>query len=114
MGSKTMRMPVGDWDRTVYGVVKQIPPGRVATYGLVGLIAGRPRAARAVGNILRACDDPAVPCHRVVRSSGLPAFARHRTRLRREGVRFLGQRVDLARHLWMPRLPQRQASRPSL
>ena len=32
----------------------------------------------------------------------------------REGVRFRGRRVDLARHLWLPRLPQRQTSRPSL
>ncbi len=103
-----------DWSLTVHAVVKRIPPGRVATYGLVGVIAGRPLAARAVGNIMRACDDSTVPCHRVVRANGLPAFARHRTRLRGEGVRFLGPRVDLARHLWMPRLPQRHTRRPSL
>ncbi|TME32452.1 MAG: cysteine methyltransferase [Chloroflexi bacterium] len=96
------------------GVVQRIPPGRVATYGLVGMLAGRPLAARAVGNVMRACDDPRTPCHRVVRSDGLPAFAGHRTRLRREGVRFLGLRVDMARHLWAPRLPQRQTRRPSL
>ena len=91
------------------GVVKRIPPGRVATYGLVGVVAGRPRAARAVGNVMGACDDPDVPCHRVVRSDGLPAFETHGTRLRREGVRFLGPRVDMARYLWTPRLPQRRA-----
>ncbi len=96
------------------GVVKRIPPGRVATYGLVGVVAGRPLAARAVGNVMRVCDDPEVPCHRVVRADGLPAFARHRTRLRREGVGFLGPRVDLARHLWAPRLPQRQTRVPPL
>ena len=96
------------------GVVKRIPPGRVATYGLVGMLAGRPLAARAVGNVMRACDDPTVPCHRVVRSDGHPAFPRHRTRLRREGVRFLGPRVDMVGHLWAPRLPQRQTRRPSL
>jgi methylated-DNA-protein-cysteine methyltransferase related protein len=109
----TMGKP-DQWSRTVYGVVKRIPRGRVATYGLVGVVAGRPLAARAVGNLMRACDDPAVPCHRVVRSNGRPAFARHSTRLRREGVRFVGPRVDIARHLWMPRLPQRQTRRPSL
>jgi methylated-DNA-protein-cysteine methyltransferase-like protein len=102
------------WTRTVYAVVRRIPPGRVATYGLIGVVAGRPLAARAVGNIMRACDDPSVPCHRVVRANGLPAFARHRTRLRREGVGFLGPRVDIARYLWVPRLSQRQTSRPSL
>ncbi|TMC76066.1 MAG: MGMT family protein [Chloroflexi bacterium] len=107
-------MPADTWSRTVYSVVKRIPPGRVATYGLVAVVAGRPLAARAVGNVMRACDDPTVPCHRVVRANGLPAFARHGTRLRREGVLFLGPRVDIARHLWMPRLGQRQTRRPSL
>jgi methylated-DNA-protein-cysteine methyltransferase-like protein len=102
------------WRRAVYAVVRRIPPGRVATYGLVGMVAGRPLAARAVGNALRHCDDPKVPCHRVVRSDGLPAFAAHRTRLRREGVRFVGLRVDVTRQLWTPRLPQRQTRRPSL
>src|SRR3954470_8916943 len=48
------------WTRAVRMVVKRIPPGRVATYGLVGVVAGRPLAARAVGNVMRACDDPAV------------------------------------------------------
>ncbi|TMK24025.1 MAG: MGMT family protein [Actinobacteria bacterium] len=105
---------VDAWSRSVREVVRGIPRGRVATYALVALLAGRPRAARAVGNVMRACHDPAVPCHRVVRANGLPAFPRHRASLRREGVRFVGPRVDFARHLWRPRLPQRQTSRPSL
>jgi methylated-DNA-protein-cysteine methyltransferase-like protein len=88
----------------VYAVVRQIPRGRVATYGLVGILAGRPLAARAVGNVLRDCADETVPCHRVVRSGGIPAFGRHAIRLRREGVRFIGSRVDMASHLWRPRL----------
>src|SRR2546425_11883098 len=95
------------WTRAVYDVVRRIPPGRVATYGLVGVLAGRPLAARAVGNAMRACADRTVPCHRVVHSTGEPAFPLHRTRLRREGVRFIGPRVDLTRHLWTPRLPSR-------
>ncbi|TMF63988.1 MAG: MGMT family protein [Chloroflexi bacterium] len=110
-----MRAEAGEaWPRAVYAVVRRIPAGRVATYGLVGMVAGRPLAARAVGNALRHCDDPEVPFHRVVHADGLPAFARHRTRLRREGVVFIGPRVDMARHLWTPRLPQRQTRRPSL
>ncbi|HYU81878.1 MAG TPA: methylated-DNA--[protein]-cysteine S-methyltransferase [Candidatus Polarisedimenticolia bacterium] len=94
------------WRRAVYAVVQGIPRGRVATYGLIGVIAGRARAARAVGNALRHCDDPEVPCHRVVRADGLPAFPEHARRLRREGVHFRGPRVDMSGHLWTPRLPQ--------
>ena len=51
-------------------VVRRIPPGRVATYGDVAALAGRPRAARAVGNIMRTCARPDVPCHRVIAAGG--------------------------------------------
>ncbi len=50
--------------------VRRIPAGAVATYGDIAEWAGVPRAARAVGSILRECDDPAVPCHRVVAAGG--------------------------------------------
>lgn len=57
--------------REVYRAVKKIPRGRVSTYGLIALAAGRPKASRAVGNVLRKNPYlPAVPCHRVVRSDG--------------------------------------------
>ena len=44
--------------------------GRVATYGDVAARAGRPGAARAVGNIMRTCRRPDVPCHRVIAAGG--------------------------------------------
>jgi alkylated DNA nucleotide flippase Atl1 len=44
----------------VLSVVRRIPPGRVATYGDVAAMAGRPRAARAVGNIMRTCRKPGI------------------------------------------------------
>jgi len=95
---------VDDWTQAVRETVRRIPAGRVATYGLVGVVAGRPLAARSVGNVMSACDDPKVPAHRVVRADGRPAFPAHRERLRREGVPFVGGRADLRRALWMPRL----------
>lgn len=54
----------------VLSVVRRIPAGRVATYGDVAEAAGRPRAARAVGNIMRECRRRDVPCHRVVAAAG--------------------------------------------
>ena len=57
----------------VLSVVRRIPPGRVATYGDVAALAGRPRASRAVGNIMRSCGRPPmndVPCHRVIAAGG--------------------------------------------
>jgi len=54
----------------VLATVRMIPHGRVATYGDVAEVAGRPRAWRAVGNIMRDCRDPTVPCHRVIAAGG--------------------------------------------
>lgn len=52
------------------GVVARIPPGRVATYGDVAALAGRPGAARAVGNVLARATKPGVPYHRVIAAGG--------------------------------------------
>lgn len=54
----------------VYDVVRQIPEGKVLTYKEVAALAGAPKAYRAVGNILNKNYDPAIPCHRVIRSDG--------------------------------------------
>lgn len=56
--------------QTVYAVVRGIPKGKTLTYEEVATRAGRPRAFRAVGNILNKNRDPKVPCHRVIRSDG--------------------------------------------
>jgi O-6-methylguanine DNA methyltransferase len=54
----------------VLSVVRRIPAGRVATYGDVAAMAGKPRAWRAVGNIMRECHRPDVPAHRVIAAGG--------------------------------------------
>ncbi len=54
----------------IFNIVRQIPRGETLTYKEVAEKAGRPRAFRAVGNILNTNYDPAIPCHRVVRSDG--------------------------------------------
>ena len=55
----------------VYEFVKNIPRGKVATYGQIALHLGNRNFARAVGNILHSNPDPEhIPCHRVVNSHG--------------------------------------------
>ena len=54
----------------VLAVVKKIPKGKVISYAEVARSAGNPRAYRAVGNIMNANRNPAVPCHRVIPSNG--------------------------------------------
>jgi len=60
----------GSFTARVLSVVRRIPPGRVATYGDVAALAGRPRASRAVGNVMRGCRHPDIPCHRVIAAGG--------------------------------------------
>lgn len=54
----------------VLEVVRKIPKGSIMTYKEVAIKAGRPKAYRAVGNILNKNYDHTVPCHRVIRSDG--------------------------------------------
>jgi O-6-methylguanine DNA methyltransferase len=97
---------LGNFTRRVVSAVRRIPAGRVATYGDVAAAAGRPRAARAVGNIMRECTARDVPCHRVIAAGGqLGGYGgRHDSRLasrldmkrallRAEGIRVSGSRI---------------------
>lgn len=75
-------------------VLERLAPGMVMTYGEVALEAGRPGAARAVGNFLARCDE--LPWWRVVTVTGrlVPGNEReHASRLRAEGVRVANGRV---------------------
>lgn len=54
----------------VFAIIAKIPFGQTFTYKEVARLAGRPRAYRAVGNILSTNYNPEIPCHRVVRSDG--------------------------------------------
>jgi len=67
---RTGKAAITPFTARVLNTVRRIPPGRVCTYGGVARLAGRPRAGRAVGNIMRQCDAPGTPCHRVVASGG--------------------------------------------
>lgn len=95
------------YDR-IYRVVRQIPRGRVASYGEIARLAGLGGAARQVGYALHALPDASpVPWQRVVNVRGeIPARASgyevpQRRLLEREGVRFDDRgRIDLARYGW--------------
>jgi methylated-DNA-protein-cysteine methyltransferase-like protein len=92
----------------IVGVVREIPRGRVTTYGAVAARAGLPRQARLVGKVLAGLPPGSgVPWHRVVAAGGRIAFPtgspdreRQLSRLRREGVDLARGRVELARHGW--------------
>lgn len=93
----------------VYGIVKSIPIGKVATYGQVAKLAGKPKGARAVGLFMKQNPDiPNTPCHRVVAGDGgLRGYAgegglrRKMEMLKEEGVEFVGDKVDLKSSIWI-------------
>jgi methylated-DNA-[protein]-cysteine S-methyltransferase len=63
------------FQKKVFRVVSAIPAGRTLTYGEVAKRIGRPRAARAVGQAMRANPHaPFMPCHRVVAADGLGGY----------------------------------------
>ena len=72
MGSNPTSSVLKNFKQKVFVVVAKIPKGKTLTYKEVGRRAGRPKAYRAVGNILSTNYDPKIPCHRVVRSDGKP------------------------------------------
>lgn len=62
---------VNNFKNKVYQLTQSIPKGKIATYGQLARLAGRPKAARAVGVFMKNnLDAPIVPCHRVVASNG--------------------------------------------
>lgn len=92
----------------VFVCVAKIPKGKVMTYTGVASAVGRPRAARAVGNVLGknpfTFHSPKnapkrIPCHRVVRSDGRvggysgPMGAKEEL-LKKEGVKIINGRVS--------------------
>lgn len=82
--------------------IRQIPRGKVATYGQVAAAAGYPLYHRHVAQLLHR-EGNTLPWQRVVGSGGAiklryEAALEQRTRLEMEGVRFRGKRVDLAEH----------------
>jgi methylated-DNA-protein-cysteine methyltransferase related protein len=83
----------------VAAVIRQIPRGRVSTYGAVAEAAGYPRCARHVSKVLSQVRG--LPWHRVLGSGGHISLRgeygfEQRFLLESEGVRFKGRRVDMA------------------
>lgn len=92
----------------IYNLTRKIPKGKVATYGQLAKLAGKPKFARAVGVFMKTNPDvPRTPCHRVVASngnltgySGRGGIAGKKEMLIAEGVYFKGSKVDFLRSQW--------------
>jgi methylated-DNA-protein-cysteine methyltransferase-like protein len=104
-----------NFNERVYALVRQVPRGRVVSYGDVAAAMGAPRAARQVGRALSALgrwgEPPGgpVPWQRVIRRSGDLPFAGDPSQARswaallvREGVEVIDGRVQMATWRWRP------------
>ncbi len=92
----------------VYNAIKNIPTGKVTSYGEIAKFLGNKNAARAVGNALHKNPTPiVVPCHRVVNSKGELAknfgfggISSQKQLLQLEGVEITNNKVDLTKYLF--------------
>ena len=85
-----------------YAIVRQIPQGKVMTYGQIAAMLGNPLYARRIGQAMYGAPaELQLPCHRVVKADGslchMPYGAEQKAHLMAEGVPFLANdKVDLA------------------
>ena len=92
--------------KRIYEAVRQVPKGKVATYGQIAELAGDKKMCRAVGNALHKNPDPELtPCYRIVNAKGelAGAFAfggenAQADRLRADGIEVVDGRVDLEKY----------------
>jgi methylated-DNA-protein-cysteine methyltransferase-like protein len=99
-----------DFYNRVYDIVRTIPLGKVTTYGIIADFLAAKSSSRLVGWALNAVMDRVdIPCHRVVNRLGELSGKMHfdhptqmKDRLLAEEVTFIGEAVDLSKHLWKP------------
>ena len=97
----------------VYEVARQIPYGKVTSYGAIAKVLGAARSSRMVGWAMNASHNlEDVPAHRVVNRNGLLTGKHHfdgtnlmQQLLENEGVVVKeNQIVDLEKHFWLPEM----------
>lgn len=95
----------------VYDVVRQIPFGRVTSYGAIAKHLGAGRSARIVGYAMNSAHNKDVPAHRVVNRSGLLTGKHHfegtnlmQQLLENEGITVIDNQVqDFETVFWDPK-----------
>jgi methylated-DNA-protein-cysteine methyltransferase related protein len=101
-----------DFYQRVYALVRQIPKGKVSSYGLIGEALGGKISARMVGWAMNGAHhvSPAVPAHRVVNRNGMLTGKHHfatptlmQDLLEQEGLEIVDDCIiNLKNHLWQP------------
>ena len=103
------RHRTNDTYEIIWSIVKQIPKGKVASYGEIAKLCDLYGHARQVGYAMHNLPPKSnIPWHRVINSAGkisLPKtgghYRRQRTLLEKEGVRFVNDKIDFKKFGWM-------------
>ena len=108
-----MSNPTDNFFEKVYAIARQIPYGKVTSYGAIALALGTSRSARMVGWAMNACHQlEDVPAHRVVNKKGLLTGKHHfdgtnlmQQLLESEGIRVVDNQImDFDTHFWEPEI----------
>ena len=110
-----MPNPTDNFFEKVYVLARQIPYGKVTSYGAIAKALGTPRSARMVGWAMNACHQlEDVPAHRVVNRKGLLTGKHHfdgtnlmQQLLESEGIRVVDNQImDFERCFWEPEITE--------
>ncbi len=98
---------MNEFSQNVIDIIKQIPYGKVISYGSISKLAGHPRGARQVGWLLNQFSEKEnLPWHRVINSKGEisltdDGFSIQKELLEKEGVTFKSdKKIDINQHTW--------------
>lgn len=113
-----------DFTKKIIRLIRSIPRGKVASYGQIAKLAGKPHGSRGVAWILHSSSRAhALPWQRVINAKGRISFpedsreyARQISLLEKEGVEIENGKIDLKKFLWGKkvsgrRFPHRQPRR---
>jgi len=107
-----------EFSKEVIKLIRAIPRGKVATYGLIAKLAGKPHGSRGVGWLLHSSTKSAkLPWQRVIKSGGRLSFpessahfSRQKKLLEKEGVFLVNGKVDLKKYLWSKKPANKKAA----
>lgn len=107
-----MKNTIPDSYKLIWQTVKQIPKGKVATYGQIAKLCGLNGQARLVGYALHNLPEKTkVPWQRVINSKGKISFPPNSTTyrsqkslLKKEGIKFINDKIDMRTYGWISHL----------
>lgn len=117
MHTKTTKATQTEFSKKVLRLIRSIPRGKVATYGQIAKLAGKPQGARGVAWLLHSCSrSHALPWQRVVNGKGRISFpedsreyARQKRLLENEGIVLEEGKIDLEKFLWRKKAKARKS-----